>query len=163
MKRAVEAVTSFYSSQIEMLTRAAAAKSSVSSSKKKELSNSAFHNVVDEIADEILAVKNIGKESSQSSHRKEKGQVDIDNVISKVVRDVSLLYQGGDDYESVFKNVLVNGRSKCSVSVGAPGSDVTFVSSFMRSYGSVMKVMPKLHQEIADFCLLDDDESPLLE
>ncbi|KAL2926350.1 Halomucin [Bienertia sinuspersici] len=37
-----------------------------------------------------------------------------------------------------------------------------YVSAFMRSNRAIMKSLPRLHQEIADFCLVDDDESPLL-
>ncbi|KAL2902440.1 Ankyrin repeat and KH domain-containing protein 1, partial [Bienertia sinuspersici] len=83
-------------------------------------------------------------------------------IVSGIVNEINSLYGDSSGYESMFQSTLVNGQARCSISIGQPCDDVVYVSAFMRSNRAIMKSLPRLHQEIADFCLVDDDESPLL-
>lgn len=214
MKRAIEAVTSFYCSDMERMTTDATIKAiqasrrqSSSASTSNIMSNPAVHKVIQEIVGMITAFKDMHDEQSQPEATPKSPpaagcpppqsppppplpkspspalppavstsaappqvmvenvcvpNVDVEGVVSQVVEDVNSLYDSSDDYSSIFKDVLVNGGAKCSLNVGATQGDVVFVSTFMRKYGSFMRTMPKLHQEVVDFCFVDEHDSGLL-
>ncbi|KAL2922006.1 Midasin, partial [Bienertia sinuspersici] len=124
-----------------------------------------LHQIVDEIVGIVLAVKEIPGGLGNSSSDFVSPVVDPPNpnaIVSGIVNEINSLYGDSSGYESMFQSTLVNGQARCSISIGQPCDDVVYVSAFMRSNRAIMKSLPRLHQEIADFCLVDDDESPLL-
>ncbi|KAL2931625.1 Halomucin [Bienertia sinuspersici] len=138
---------------------------SSSTQTQQYFSDPLLHQIVDEIVGIVLAVKEIPGGLGNSSSDFVSPVVDPPNpnaIVSGIVNEINSLYGDSSGYESMFQSTLVNGQARCSISIGQPCDDVVYVSAFMRSNRAIMKSLPRLHQEIADFCLVDDDESPLL-
>ncbi|KAL2895935.1 Halomucin, partial [Bienertia sinuspersici] len=138
---------------------------SSSTQTQQYFSDPLLHQIVDEIVGIVLAVKEIPGGLGNLSSDFVSPVVDPPNpnaIVSGIVNEINSLYGDSSGYESMFQSTLVNGQARCSISIGQPCDDVVYVSAFMRSNRAIMKSLPRLHQEIADFCLVDDDESPLL-
>ncbi|KAL2894781.1 Halomucin [Bienertia sinuspersici] len=138
---------------------------SSSTQTQQYFSDPLLHQIVDEIVGIVLAVKEIPGGLGNSSSDFVSPVVDPPNpnaIVSGIVNEINSLYGDSSGYESMFQSTLVNGQARCSISIGQPCDDVVYVSAFMRSNRAIMKSLPRLHQEIPDFCLVDDDESPLL-
>ncbi|KNA04232.1 hypothetical protein SOVF_201580 [Spinacia oleracea] len=59
-------------------------------------------------------------------------------------------------YHSIIHSSLCNGKAKVRIPCGKVNVEPFLVGYFMRFYKRNMKRMPELHQEVADYCLVDD-------
>lgn len=170
MKRDIECVTSSYSSRIEELEKANARPQSFSLSPSTQTQQFFEDPNVLKVFDEIFAglqsLKDIrlsqGENAMPVENVKETfGEPNVEKIVQDVIHDVHTLYSSGDNNDCVFRRILVNGKAKCSLDLGDIEKEVVLVSPFMKSNKSVMKPLPQLQLEIADFCLVNVEESSL--
>uniref|UniRef100_A0A803KN02 Ubiquitin-like protease family profile domain-containing protein n=1 Tax=Chenopodium quinoa TaxID=63459 RepID=A0A803KN02_CHEQI len=172
MKRNMEVVTNYHVKKVESLKKrnVACASSSSSPVLQSQDYDPRMFEIIDEIVDIMLSMKklpggisdiacdmNVGGGENGGRVENVPGGDFVNNIVQNVIEKINLEY-GENSFSSIIMNALGYGKAKISVGCGPCDVDVVFVGHVMKNNKKFLKKLPKLYQEIADYCFLDDNQ-----